>query len=360
MNLIKDHILIDKLILFLCSSFLLIFYQIDIFIICVILVALSIYNLSMYIDDVRFEVFVLILLMILSYIVPEFLVFLPLSVYDISKRDCQYLIILVFIILVVEKVYNWEMILLILSLSILSYLISLRTSKEARNYKFYIKLRDDMTKQQLDLNKKNHDLLEKQDYEIYSATLDERNRIAREIHDHVGHQLSSSILQIGALETINKDETMELYLSVLKGTLNKAMDDIRTSVHDLHHESLSLEREVNKCVDNFTFCPISFDYDVNMVLSSNMKYSFLAIVKEALVNVVRHSNADQVKILIREQPSFIQLVIYDNGSINHDADENGLGLSNMEERVNKLNGIFHIRKEKGFEIFVSVPKEDKT
>ena len=46
-----------------------------------------------------------------------------------------------------------------------------------------------------------------QDYEIYLATLKERNRIAREIHDNVGHMLTRSILQLGALSVINKDET---------------------------------------------------------------------------------------------------------------------------------------------------------
>lgn len=47
-----------------------------------------------------------------------------------------------------------------------------------------------------------------QDYEIYLATLKERNRIAREIHDNVGHMLTRSILQLGALSVINKDETV--------------------------------------------------------------------------------------------------------------------------------------------------------
>ena len=45
------------------------------------------------------------------------------------------------------------------------------------------------------LTQKNKDLLEKQDYEIHVATLKERNRIAREIHDNVGHMLSRSLLQ---------------------------------------------------------------------------------------------------------------------------------------------------------------------
>ena len=55
---------------------------------------------------------------------------------------------------------------------------------------------------------KKQEPMEKQDYEIYLATLRERNRIAREIHDNVGHMLSRSILQMGALITIHKEEPL--------------------------------------------------------------------------------------------------------------------------------------------------------
>ena len=60
------------------------------------------------------------------------------------------------------------------------------------------------------LQKKNKALQEKQNYEIYAATLRERNRIAREIHDNVGHLLSRTILLTGAAKTLNRDKNMEV------------------------------------------------------------------------------------------------------------------------------------------------------
>lgn len=63
-------------------------------------------------------------------------------------------------------------------------------------------MRDTDTELKLVMEQRNRELLEKQDNEIYLATLRERNRIAREIHDNVGHMLSRSILQVGALATI--------------------------------------------------------------------------------------------------------------------------------------------------------------
>ena len=61
---------------------------------------------------------------------------------------------------------------------------------------------DDSKERDILLTEKNRTLLEKQDYEIYNATLRERNRIAREIHDNVGHLLSRSILLVGAAKQL--------------------------------------------------------------------------------------------------------------------------------------------------------------
>lgn len=69
--------------------------------------------------------------------------------------------------------------------------------KLSQNYK---KVRDDGIEHNLLLKEKNKTLIEKQNYEIYAATLKERNRIAREIHDHVGHMLSRAILLTGAMK----------------------------------------------------------------------------------------------------------------------------------------------------------------
>ena len=78
---------------------------------------------------------------------------------------------------------------------------------------------DDSKKRNLLLSQKNKALQEKQDYEIYNATLKERNRIAREIHDNVGHVLSRSILMVGAAKTINKDPGMTAMLKNLEDSL---------------------------------------------------------------------------------------------------------------------------------------------
>lgn len=237
----------------------------------------------------------------------------------------------------------------------------------ARNFR---QSRDDSEEHALLLSEKNKALLEKQDYEIYAATLRERNRIAREIHDNVGHVLSRSILMTAACKTINKNEALDPLLGNLEESLNGAMNSIRSSVHDLHDDAVNLEDAIKGLVKDFTFCPVTLTYDMSRQVPREVKYSLISITKEGLSNVMRHSNADSVNILLREHPALYQLCIEDNGTlgskipdIQTDADSNkmetvsgGMGLSNIRDRVKALGGTVQITQEKGFRIFVTIPK----
>ena len=191
---------------------------------------------------------------------------------------------------------------------------------------------------------------------MYTATLKERNRIAREIHDNVGHMLTRSILMTGAIRTVNKEPALESSLIQLEETLNTAMTNVRESVHDLHDESINLKEALTGLTDTFTFCPIHLDYDMGYDVPRDIKYSFITIVKEALNNIIRHSNATDVHIIVREHPGLYQLVIEDNGTVKSRG--SGLGLTNMKDRVETLRGMMQLQTEKGFRIFITIPKRE--
>ena len=223
----------------------------------------------------------------------------------------------------------------------------------------FLHSRDDSEERTLLLAEKNHALQEKQNYEIYNATLKERNRIAREIHDNVGHVLSRSILLTGAVKAINKDVGTAPLLDSLETSLNSAMNSIRSSVHDLHDEAVNLEHTVQSLIQDFSFCPVFLTYDISGQVPRNVKYCFISIVKEALANIMNHSNADSVRILLREHPALYQLCIEDNGTdIHYDPSDSGIGLVNMKERISSLNGTIQIHTENGFRIFITIPKTD--
>ena len=219
-------------------------------------------------------------------------------------------------------------------------------------------LRDEITEKNMQLSKQNVLLAEAQDNEIHLATLRERNRIAREIHDNVGHMLTRSLLQSGALLVLNRDESLNEPLSSLRSTLDNAMTSIRESVHDLHDDSIELKKIIEESIRSvdgkFT---VSFDYDVSENISGKIKLCFAGVIREGLSNAARHSDGNKINIALREHPGFYQLSISDNGKP-QEINENGIGLKNMQDRAESVGGrISFTASENGFRIFMSVPKK---
>ncbi len=244
---------------------------------------------------------------------------------------------------------------------LLSWLMSRQKGMLDQQKRENITLRDSTQELSTMLTQKNKELLEKQEYEINLATLHERNRIAREMHDTVGHLLSSSILQTGALLTTCKDEVQRQGLTRLHQTLSMGMDSVRSAIHDLHDESIDLYAELKTLIQNFSFCPVSFEYSVVESPDRQIKYAFVAIVKEALSNIARHSNATRAEVAVYEHPALYQLVVRDNGSkvLKQHAGQ-GLGLKNIRERVESLGGFINIGTDHGFELFISIKREQDT
>lgn len=210
-----------------------------------------------------------------------------------------------------------------------------------------------------------------QNYEINNATLTERNRIAREIHDNVGHMLSRAIMITGAIKVVNKNENLYNSIDNLEECLSNAMTNIRESVHNLHNNSISLQNTVQKIVDDFKFCNINLTYDMTDQIPNDVKYAFITIIKESLTNIEKHSNATSAKLTLREHPAMYQLIIHDNGSIisefdssiydteNYLSTSTGIGLNNIYSRIHMLKGTIKIYTDNGFCIFISVPKGEK-
>ncbi len=350
--------LLDKLIIFL---FCLVFYiqnTADFYVIVPVIIAMSCSAMNSFVESEYFQLISFSLYIAACIYFPPLLFFMPLITYDIILLKWQLIVLLAAFPLAI----NYQTIspiscFLIVLLLALAGLMKYRAVSSATTKYEYIKLRDSAKEFSLQLESRNKELMEKQDYEKNLATLQERNRIAREIHDSVGHLLSSSILQIGALIARCQDEGLKESLKTLNLTLSQGMNSIRDSIHDLHDDSLDLYTQTAILVNNFNFCPISLDYDMAVSPDKRIKYAFIAIIKEALANIIKHSNATQVNITLREHPALYQLIIKDNGTkelVNSD----GIGLNNIRDRVNSLNGNINISSERGFVIFISIPREE--
>lgn len=351
----------DKLLLLLVSLSVF-WYFTDSVSIAPLLCVVSLSGLNTYWNHLYYRYFSVFIYILFCGINKEFLYFSPLILYDVAEnKESRPLYLLIGICLLASLAFNYSTLPELIPICLI-YLISVYLkSKSTKLHNLY--LLHYQSKNQLEdtasfLEQKNKALLEKQDSEIHIATLNERNRIAREIHDNVGHLLSRCLLQIGALMVIaKKDEMLYNGLGQIKETLTSAMNSIRTSVHDLHDESLDLKTELTKLTEAFSFCHVNFEYDLTSEPNHEVKYSFIAIVKEALANVIKHSHATEVEITLKEHPAFYQLIIRDNDLKTSSISSSGIGLYNMHQRITSLNGQFSVDTTKGFKIFITVPKK---
>lgn len=292
--------------------------------------------------------------------------FSPLLLYDIVKdKDKKSGVF--FLVIFCFRAYHstLEGVVMLLLFCAFSGWMQRQSAERIRLFAKLIEMRDNSVELTRLLKNKNKVLLENQEYEIHLATLSERNRIAREIHDNVGHMLSRSILQVGAILAVNQDDTIKEGLHGLKDTLDTAMNSIRKSVHDLHEDSIDLYASIREAADGMKGYETDFSYDVEEDMPKHVKYCILMVVKEALSNVAKHSNATKIWIRVQEHPGFFQCLIEDNGTIETGRKKNvenqglGMGLGNMKERTEALGGTFLITVQNGFRIFMMIPKESK-
>jgi len=319
--------------------------------------ALSITAFNYYLDSKLFQIAATVIYGIFSCFFPGLLTFMPLISYDLflSRSLLSWIPWVISFMLHAKDVQPLYMLFVLVGIA-QAALLCYQTTSYDQLAEVYKRNRDDNIELNQVLKDKNRSIQEGQNYEIYTATLKERNRIAREIHDNVGHLLSRSILMTGALKAVNKDEAIKLQLGMLDDTLSQAMDSIRSSVHDLHDNSINLKESLDGLIAAFEFCDIIMNYDMQLDIPNDVKYSFISITKEALTNITRHSDATKVRVLVREHPSMYQLVIEDNGTnISHSMDT-GIGLVNMRDRVEALKGNILIETKSGFRIFVTIPK----
>ncbi len=349
----------DKLVLWLCCTALLVGQPIESTAVGAMLAALTVSALSGYLAERRWSLAWVGIYTLVAFARPELRVFLPLVYYDLLVPGLSWWTLGGVAALAFGSGQQPPGLRLpAIALLAVSALLRHRTQSLQDSRAELLRQRDSSRELSLHLEEQHQQLLDKQDYEIRLATLNERNRIAREIHDQVGHLLSRSLLQTAALLVTERPEGKGTsMLQSLHDTLAEAMDSIRTSVHNLHEDSVDLHTQLQALARGFLFCPIKLDYRLDNEPTKAVQYCFLAAVKEGLHNVTKHSNATAVNLTLLEHPAFYQLMLQDNGSRPVRTEWSGLGLSSMAERVQALGGQFSASYQSGFRIFISVPKQ---
>lgn len=228
-------------------------------------------------------------------------------------------------------------------------------------------VRDELRAAELELARRNRDLVDAQDYEVRLARLSERARIAREIHDNVGHLLTRAVMQAEALRVVHARDGAAADFASVAGTVREALAEVRSSVHDLRDESCDLSvrvREETQGACAGTRLSASCRVEAGEA-PAEVTACVLAVVREAISNTLRHSDAREAHVELVEHPAFWRLSVTDDGTTAPVPEERagegrGMGLVSMEERVRALGGTFRAGpgQRGGWIVFASIPKGD--
>ena len=200
------------------------------------------------------------------------------------------------------------------------------------------------------------------------AVLEERQRIARELHDSIAQTLGWISLKLEMLQedvesvpssTIHKD------LDAMQQVVREALYDVRESILALRQNpSQRLVPAVGAWIADFrrrTGLDVEFRVtEKNLHVSPIIEVEAFRIVQEALTNVRKHARAQHARVEFHIQPDGLELIVEDDGqgfAIEHTRPDRHFGLRIMQERAESLGGTFQIRSEpgKGTRVHVHLP-----
>ncbi len=200
------------------------------------------------------------------------------------------------------------------------------------------------------------------------ATLEERSRIARDLHDAVTQTIYSAALISEALPAVwerNPDEGRR-NLAKLRQLTRGALAELRTLLFELRPESLAaaeLETLVQQLSDAFTSrtrIPVAIQVDATGQPPGDVKTTLYRITQETFNNIAKHAAAEQVIVSLRQSPDQVILTIQDDGLGFDPAETNAenLGLTIMRERAERIQANLEIssRPGQGTSISVTWPK----
>lgn len=198
------------------------------------------------------------------------------------------------------------------------------------------------------------------------ATAQERSRIAREIHDSLGHSLTALNIQLeGAIKLSQRDPQKSQTLLVEAKRLGSvALQDVRQSVATLRDSSPakdSLYTRLNALMDTLrTSSGIMPNINIQLLtpLSEAVSMALYRIAQEGITNIVKHAGATAVDLSLIADESEIRLLLRDNGrGFDLSQTSTGFGLQGMRERAQAIGGQLTLNSQpgKGCELRVIIP-----
>lgn len=207
----------------------------------------------------------------------------------------------------------------------------------------------------------NRELVATRELLLQSSRQNERLRIARDLHDLLGHHLTALILNLEVATHITEGKGQQKVEQAL--ALGKLLlGDLRTAVSELREDdSINLQQALHALVQDTPRLQIALDLQTSDVHDVAIAEAILRCTQESLTNCLRHSNATHCAITLSRDANALTLRIQDNGSTVTDI-KPGNGIKGMMERIADLGGTlnWHLNQhsgEQGFVMTVTLPIE---
>lgn len=214
-----------------------------------------------------------------------------------------------------------------------------------------------------ELQTANEQLKEYADMTERMAQTRERNRLAREIHDTLGHTLTGIATGLDAclaLVDVSPEQTKKQLL-LLSKVSREGIKDIRRSVNELRPDSLerlSLEVAVRKMVTDMSQVSdvqIYFETDEkHLKFDEDEENAIYRVIQESITNSVRHGRAKKIWITLKRTDGELLLIIKDNG-IGCEEIKSGFGTKHIKERIEMLRGTVTFDGQHGFTVTARIP-----
>lgn len=251
------------------------------------------------------------------------------------------------------------------SLNLLTFVayILFRIREQINEKRRVVELNQRLHETNLQLEEANHRLELYAEESVRNAETRERNRLAREIHDTLGHTLTGIIAGLDACCMLidAAPDAVKEQLAVIADVARKGMTDVRRSVKALRPDALE-KMELSKALDEMIEeCRKSTKTDIRYSCNDPLQgfnqdeeEIIYRIIQESVTNAIRHGKADQIEIDIRKEYQVLTITVSDNGIGCKDV-KKGFGLHHMEERLSMLQGSLQCSSENGFTVEAKIP-----
>jgi two-component system NarL family sensor kinase len=189
------------------------------------------------------------------------------------------------------------------------------------------------------------------DQEKEAARINERNRLARDLHDSVNQMLFSVKLTAHAAKAMSKEEMSKNAFNTIEETSQQAVNEMRALIWQL--KPIGLEQGLVNALKSYCeMMQLNLNVQVEGLINvpSLIEENVYRILQEAINNVKKHANTKEIELTLNQHDKYLYIEIADYGTgfnIQHKSHQVSHGLNNMRQRIKMINGKINIQSSNG-------------